>query len=189
MDFDLQSRTAAVRYDGAPGWPSFDPGGDYLLANLNLPDRLKYRRVWCGVFAIPDGNGEPAFSLQLQAVNSRGSQQNLFDWRVDYRQPAVLSLTTLNDGTVQIRPPFAATVELSDPDKTSAPHAGAVDSRVAQWRDNANGNVRLTMFPMEFSAEWQAIRLRIFDWTYNNSNNPSGSIFSALMVQSQLLPF
>lgn len=189
MDLDLQRRTVAIRYDGTPGWPNPDTTGEALLANFGLPVRLPYRRVWCGVFALPDTDGEPTFSMQLIAKDQRGQESILFGWTVDYQAPATLDGIGWNDSVVQIRPPFGVTVEAGDPDKSSAAHSGAGGAMVAQWRDVALGNVRMTMFPMEFGASWQSVKLRIYGFSYNAAKNPSGTIYAATMVQSQMAPF
>lgn len=191
MDLDIQRRSVCIRYDGTPLWPAATVDGEAVLANFSVPRNLPYRRLWCAVFAIPDSDGEPTFSSQLIARNSAGSEQVVMEWVTNYQTPSLPDQNGWNDALVQFRPPFGVTQEAGDPDKSSAPHAGACDARVAQWihYGTPNSNVRLTMFPMEFTAGWEALRLRIFGFSLNGAKNPSGNIYAATMIQSQLRPY
>lgn len=191
MDIDIQKRSVCIRYDGSPLWPAATSDGEAVLANFGLPVNLTHRRIWCGVFAIPDADGEPTWTSQLIGTNSKGSDSILMEWRTNYQAPSLPDQMGWNDSIVEFRPPFGVTVEEGDPDKTSAPHSGAGDARVAQWIHYgvSNSNVRMTLFPMEFTAAWQSLRLRILGFSLNLLKNPSGNIYAATMVQSQLRAF
>lgn len=191
MSFDVQNRSAILRYDGSETWPVGEIGGPYDIARVDLRENLIYRRVWCGIWANPNTTGLPRFDLALAITDETGSEIDWMKWRIGYGE-SVTAPPSDSVGRLDVRPPWAVTQEDVDPDKSTAPHSGAGDARVIQLADTEYGTdrkFRCTMWPMSVSGRFRKIRFTISNFSVGGSPDLTGNIYAGFFVQSQLFPF
>lgn len=192
MNLSVIKSAVALRYDGAEVWPVDTAGGQYSIVDQSLPVALVHRRLWLMACADPTGTGMPAFRMRCQVEDESGAATDLFDFRIDYKN-AIVTPQDVGSGFTGIRPPYAVTNELTNPDRSSAAHSGAGDARVMQFTntETVTRTLRATMWPVDITARLRRVVWSISEFSIDGGTGGdlTGTLYTGFVMHSQAFPF